>query len=61
MFFWISIIVLCVYYQNGWTTIGPGLAFCLAAIIGEAILDTAKMVRDGSNNICSAIRKYYGG
>lgn len=37
MFFWISIAVLITYYNNEWTTIGPGLLFCLAAMIAEAI------------------------
>lgn len=56
MFFWITIIVLLVYFQSGWTTIGPGLAFCLTAIIGEATLDLAKITRDGFDDVCHAIR-----
>jgi hypothetical protein len=45
MFFWISLVVLLVYANYGWTTIGPGLAFCLCAMIAESILDLKSQVR----------------
>lgn len=45
MFFWISLIVLLVYSANGWTTIGPGLLFCLFVMVCETVSDLKTQVR----------------
>jgi hypothetical protein len=37
MFFLINLVVLGFYYYYGWTEIGPGLLFCLFAMIAETI------------------------
>lgn len=37
MFLFISLLVLLTYYIEGWTTIGPGLLFCLFAMLAEAM------------------------
>jgi len=55
MFFWISLIVLWVYFFQEWTTIGPGLLFCLFAMLAETINDglncIVKHVRDINERI----------
>lgn len=57
LFFWISLVVLIAYGYNGWTTIGPGLLFCLMCLIAEVIYDLARVMRDGIHDIVVTMKR----